>query len=605
MLTSAFSHLHWVKKLGQFGILFVILGLGLASPATSAERVNLKLGFFEQSVSIEELKKYAKTGELSSNLQPYRFVFNAEVQKALQKKLHIDSFLAQQFLKDLLYLPDGKKLIKELSFILSDSSDEQIIKSLFLTIHKSDNISFLTFLEAYPEEKITIDLSAIAKIAAQINLSYLQNKLLSPRLTHDLKIASSQSLPQNFSPASEGVEKVYKDSRMFFDQERNRRIVTDIYYSFNPRGPLVVMSHGFAADRRFLSYLADHLASHGLTVVSVEHPGSNINALIDVSSQAKISQILPASEFINRPKDISFILNELEKMNRETVYYKGIFNTQKVSIIGHSFGGYTALALAGGVLNPKELRKFCQNSNPLERSPADWLQCAAAELPYGNIYLKDRRIVQAIAFNPIIGHLFAQDLSTVNIPTMILTSTEDGITPIVPHQLQPFQRIKGKKYLVVAAGATHMSVTDISYLNSAMGQSTLVREIMDKKADPVREMARGLSLAFIQQMSEQADIYKPYLSATYVQSLSSKEINLRLTDQLPDSIVTWLKVLHKDYPKSASISTYSEHSLLNQLHNNWIHFKSFVEPTEAYTGHLEPIFTDLLKHYRQKTNQFG
>jgi predicted dienelactone hydrolase len=605
MLTSAASHSHRLRKLGQIGTLCFTFAALLVAPSVAAERVNLKLGLFEQTVNLEDLKQFAETGQLASDLKPYRLLLNAEVQKALQKKLHVDSFLAQQFLEDLFNLPDGEKLLNELHAVLIESPPEQIKKSLILTIHRSERISLLSFLEAYPAETLTIDVSAIAKIALQINLSYLQNQLLSPRLTQDLQMAPSRILSAHFDPAKLGTEDVHQDSRMFFDRARNRTIVADIYYTFKPRGPLVVMSHGFAADRRFLGYLAYHLASHGLTVVSIEHPGSNINALVQITTQGKISQILPASEFIERPKDISFILNELEKINRKTGYLKGKFNTQQVSIIGHSFGGYTALALAGGILNPKELRQFCQNSNPLERSPADWLQCAAAELPYGNIYLKDRRIVQAIALNPIIGHLFAQDLSSVNIPTLILSSTEDGITPIVPHQLQPFQQMKGEKYLIVAAGATHMSVTDISYLNSAMGQSTLVREIMDEKAEPVREMARGLSLAFIQQMTAQADVYQPYLTATYVQSLSNHQINLRLTHQLPNSIVTWLKILQKEPTKATSIAHYSNHSLLNQIRGNWNHFKSLVEPKESYTVQLEPIFTDLLKHYTETIDPLG
>ncbi|GFE71250.1 protein of unknown function DUF1400 [Chroococcus sp. FPU101] len=605
MLSSAFYPLHWLKKIDQVAILSCLLSSCVTSSAVAAQKINLKLGLFEKSITIEELKEFGETGKLSSNLQPYGYLLNSEVQKSLQKKFHVDAFLAQQFLEDLFNLPDGKKLIKELNSVLVDSTSEQIKKTLFLTIKQSNSFSILNILEAYPQDELTVNLSAIAKITTQINLSYWQNQLLSPRLTQDLKIKPNRILSNNFDPASLGTEEVYKDTRIFVDQERNRKIVADIYYSFNPRGPLVIMSHGFAADRRFLKYLAHHLVSHGLTVVSVEHPGSNINALIKVSYRGKINQILPASEFIDRPKDISFVLNELEKINQKTGYLQGKFNTQQVSMIGHSFGGYTALALAGGVLNPKELRKFCQNSSSLERSPADWLQCAAAELPYRNIYLKDRRIVQAIAFNPIIGHLFAQDLSTVNIPTLILASTEDGITPIVSQQLQPFQQMKEEKYLVVAAGATHMSVTDISYLNSAMGQSTLVQEVMDQKANPVREMARGLSLAFIQQMTPQAEVYRPYLTANYVQSLSSHEISLRLTHQLPNSIITWLKVFYKDYPKPTSHSTYSKHSLLNQLRGNWIQFQSFIKPTKAYTEQLEPIFTDLLKHYSQKTNQLS
>jgi predicted dienelactone hydrolase len=603
MIASAPGHPHWLKKLSQITTLGFTLCTLLTSPSAAAERINLKLGLLEHPVTLEELEQFARTGELSANLKPYRFFFNAELQKVLQKKLHVDPFLAQQFLNDLFKLPDGEKLLKEFQTVLPNSQLTEIKKSLALTIQKSDDLNLLSFLEVYPTEQLTVDVVAIAKIATRMHLSYLQNQLLSPRLTQDLQMAPSERLPHHSNPAALGQEDVYKDSRMFFDRERNRTIVTDIYYTFNPHGPLVVMSHGFAADRRFLSYLAYHLASHGLTVISVEHPGSNINALVEISYRGKISQILPASEFIERPRDISFILNELEKTNKTTGYLHKRFNTQQVSLIGHSFGGYTALALAGGILNPKELRKFCQKSNPLERSPADWLQCAAAELPYGNIYLKDRRIVQAIAFNPIIGHLFAQDLSSITIPTLILTSTEDGITPIVPHQLQPFQQIQGEKYLIVAAGATHMSVTDISYLNSAMGQSTLVREIMDEKAQPVREMAKGLSLAFIQQMTSQAEIYQPYLSPTYVQSLSSNPINLRLTHRLPYSIVTCLRMLQKDRPKPISVSV--NPSVSDRLGVYWTHFRNTVEPSDAYTGQLEPIFSGLLRHYHQKTNQLG
>lgn len=602
MLRFASSHLYHCKKMGQLGLLYCLLSLGCPSSVRAAEQVNLKLGLFEKSITIKELKDFTQTGKLSSELQPYRLVLNSEVQKTLQKEIHVDSLIAQQFLEELFNLPDGEKLIQELNSVVIGSSAAEIKKTLLHTIQNNNNFSLLDFFKAYPQEKLTINLSAIAKIAWQINLSSWQNQLLSPRLTQDLKMTSPTTLLNDFNPANLGTEKVYQDQKVFVDHERNRIIVTDIYYSFNPSGPLVVMSHGFAADRRFLSYLAHHLASYGMTVVSLEHPGSNINTIIHLSDTRKISKILPASEFIDRPKDVSFVLNQLEKLNQRTGYLKGKFKTQQVSIIGHSFGGYTALALAGGVLNPKELRKFCQNSSPLQRSPADWLQCAAAELPYGNIYLKDRRIKSAIVFNPIIGDLFAQNLSTINIPTLMLSSTEDGITPIVPHQLRPFQQLKGEKYLVVAAGATHMSVTDISYLNSAMGQSTLVREIMDQKANPVREMAKGLSLAFLQQMTSQAETYRPYLTANYVQSLSSPEINLRLTHQLPASITTWLKLFDNEQKPTSSVN-YSEHSLLNQLRGNWKHLKSIVEPTESYTEQLEPIFTDLVEHYLQKTNQ--
>ncbi|NJO93526.1 MAG: alpha/beta fold hydrolase, partial [Hydrococcus sp. RM1_1_31] len=207
----------------------------------------------------------------------------------------------------------------------------------------------------------------------------------------------------------------------------------------------MVISHGFAADRKFLKYLARHLASHGFTVVALDHPGSNIAALFQTAVSMKLSKLLPASEFIDRPQDVTFLLDKLEKLNRRKGILQGKINTKQVTVIGHSYGSYTALALAGAELNPRALREFCQALTPLERSPADWLQCAAAELPYGKRQFRDPRVVRVIALNPIIGNLFGNDLSGVRVPTLIfiflLTTALPRLSPI---NYNPLSNCEGK-----------------------------------------------------------------------------------------------------------------------------------------------------------------
>ena len=80
---------------------------------------------------------------------------------------------------------------------------------------------------------------------------------------------------------------------MLRDRSRERSIPVDIYWSEATHGPLVVISHGFGADRRFFAYLAQHLASHGLTVVSVEHPGSNVASLISLQTKGDAADKTP------------------------------------------------------------------------------------------------------------------------------------------------------------------------------------------------------------------------------------------------------------------------------------------------------------------------
>jgi predicted dienelactone hydrolase len=354
------------------------------------------------------------------------------------------------------------------------------------------------------------------------------------------------------------------------------------------------MSHGFAADRRFLRYLAYHLASYGLTVVSVEHPGSNIQALLRTAQDWRINNLLPAEEFVERPKDISFILNELTALNNNlNQEFRGKFNTNNVTIIGHSFGGYTALALAGARLYPSITRQVCQSLAPLERSPADWLQCAVTKLPYKQMSFRDYRIDRAIVLNPIVGSLFSSDISSITIPVLMLSSTEDGITPIIEHQLQPFEQLAGEKYLIIAKGATHMSVTDIAYMNSSMGQSTLVREVMDEQADSLRDVIKGVSLAFIEQSTTFSQWYQPYLSSTYIDGFNESSLSFLFTKKLPRTITAMVDFFSINKNKIIE-NTSSEQSFW--LEESWAVINGFFNPPNFRTDSLKSVFGQLLDY---------
>ena len=99
--------------------------------------------------------------------------------------------------------------------------------------------------------------------------------------------------------------------------------------------PIVVISHGSGGTHLGYLALARRLVLAGYVVCMPEHPGNNRsnNALADSP------QILA-----NRPRHLTLTLDLI--LADELL--AAVVNRALVAVIGHSMGGYTALAIAGG-----------------------------------------------------------------------------------------------------------------------------------------------------------------------------------------------------------------------------------------------------------------
>ncbi|TVQ56590.1 MAG: alpha/beta fold hydrolase [Spirulina sp. DLM2.Bin59] len=573
-----------------FGL--VCSGTVLAYPAQGTESLRLQAGPIERTVTLEDLEQFAATGELPPTLQDFAPLITTELQSLLNQSFDIDRHIADRFLQDLLKTRDGQTLMAQIQQAIPHSSRHDLQFAMYETLNAAEKITPLTILAHYPQEELTIDLITAGRLALQLRRADLHSHILSPVLARELRVKSSRSpWPRpSFDPSRPGPHPVRQRNLIFQDRNRQRRISVDIYHSHHAQGPLIVLSHGFAADRRFMAYLGEHLASYGFTVVALEHPGSNIDLLAKISLNREPGEVLPAQEFIDRPLDIQFLLNEIERRKPNWPHSGGLFNTDQVVVVGHSLGGYTALALAGGELDLPALRSFCQKSSPIGRSPADWLQCSAAELPHRTLNFRDRRVIQAVALNPVIGHLFGPEgISKVMAPVMIFSHNHDAVAPILEHQLLPFRELTVNKSLITILGATHMSITDESNSNSTMAQSTLVREVMGAEAAPVRALVQGLILSLVQQHTAKAEIYRPFLSAAYVESRSTPELTMRFTRELPPGVNRWVEALV--LPSLVPDATRSAWFNFNQ---RWVALQHRLRPPRSCRGQLNRIFNQLL-----------
>jgi len=99
--------------------------------------------------------------------------------------------------------------------------------------------------------------------------------------------------------------------------------------------PLVVVSHGNGGSHLIYREVSTHLVKNGYVVASLEHPGNNRNNN-ELAGTYK--------NLVNRPRHVRLTIDAVSSDGQ----LRGSVQPNNAAIIGHSMGGYTALAVAGG-----------------------------------------------------------------------------------------------------------------------------------------------------------------------------------------------------------------------------------------------------------------
>ncbi|QQE67193.1 hypothetical protein GFS31_39050 [Leptolyngbya sp. BL0902] len=537
--------------------------IGGGQQAEAAEWLTLRWGLLSQTVRIADLETFAATGQVPQGLRLYRPLLNAQVQATLNSELAVDPAVGQVILDEILHTPGGMPLLATLQALVPNLQPTDLQQALEQVSSLELPPTLLTVVQQLPQDTLEVDVGAWLAWASQFHLAQRESALLGQILHRNMETPDPEIWPPSrVNPFSTGPAAVEHWEMLLRDRERNRNIPVDIYWSQASHGPLVVISHGFGADRRFLAYLAEHLASHGLTVAAVEHPGSNVAALLSMpqageAEASRGSRVLPATEFLDRPRDITYVLSRLDRLDRYSYSLRGRINTNQVTLIGHSLGGYTGLALAGAPLDLRLLSQACKQIDPVRLSPSDWFQCAALDLPVKYANLRDDRIRQLVLINPLTGLLFGESgLSRVTVPTLMLAGTQDSVTPMAAQQLGPFSQLAGPKYLITAMGASHLSVGDPENLNPNLQAIPFMPALPDASSGNLRIFLQGISLSFILQQTDQASAYAGFLSPTYAEVFSTPELGLGFNQTLPPRLLAWPRLQHQTNYQRASRLAY-------------------------------------------------
>ena len=189
---------------------------------------------------------------------------------------------------------------------------------------------------------------------------------------------------------------------------------------------LIVFSHGSGGFNIQSINLCETLASHGFIVAAPNHTG---NTTTDSSAPFLQSAA-------DRPQDVSFVIDHM--LARSATLgdaFEGRVRHKGFGVAGHSFGGYTALAMASG-----------------------WTTIPA-----------DPRVSAIMPIAPASGLFTDAELQSIRRPVMLLSGTFDTTTPIVDNTTRPASLIPSPMvYRADVLTATHTHFANICDIADAL-----------------------------------------------------------------------------------------------------------------------------------------
>ncbi|MGB5134884.1 MAG: alpha/beta hydrolase [Prochlorococcaceae cyanobacterium] len=526
-------------------------------PARASETLSFSYGPLIRSLKVSSLQKFAEDGTVEEDLAFFLTLVKPEdyprLRKALTEKADVDPLIVSRFFNSDIGEDTLERLGKAITLLRGGNGMSMLRAALVNAAFSEDGLSLLSVLEQLPanvqihgEKVLAAEQATKRVIAATERLDSVMSQLTAEEAKGDA--------PADFSamadPRKPGTLAVSKQVWNLTDSRRNRSFYVDVYSPTNPPAgklPVILFSHGLASRPEDYSDGMRQLASHGYVVAAPQHPGSDAIWLKEML-RGLHKDIFDINDFSNRPKDISFVIDELERRNAGQ--FNGKLDLTKVAVAGHSFGGYTVLALGGATVDLAYLKEECERPfGALD--VALLLQCQALRLPPEQLTnLQDSRTAAVFAANPVNRSIFGRKgLSTIKVPVVMASGSYDPATPPALEQAASFTWLTAPdKYWLIVQGQAHVNFTKIDPgIKDAIKSMT---DITLPSQGLIGNYINAAALPFFEVYLRQNNSYKPYLRSSYAEYLSKDErfklfmISGRSTPKLVDAI----DAFRRDYP---------------------------------------------------------
>ena len=210
--------------------------------------------------------------------------------------------------------------------------------------------------------------------------------------------------------------------------------------------PLVIFSHGGGWVWQLSTFLLEHLASHGFVVMAFYHPGTSWPDQLPIQSDEEYAAFFEGvfDGFVIRSGDITRAIDYAEAVTGGDGLLAGAVDADHVAIMGHSYGGNTALMAAGARLDFSPAVEWCkldvfatesmmvlcslygEDTAPLETR---LMALVSADIQPGDLFpaVGDPRVdaIVPIMPGPIYPVLGGEGLASVTVPMLLFQGSAD------------------------------------------------------------------------------------------------------------------------------------------------------------------------------------
>ena len=178
--------------------------------------------------------------------------------------------------------------------------------------------------------------------------------------------------------------------------------------------PVLLFSHGNGGFAEQSFFLTEFFASHGFLVAAVDH---TTNTFFDIQQDSD------PRIFRWRPQDITALLDHIAAL--PAGHALAGLASDRVALSGHSFGGYTSLAVGGADFAVDLVLAYCQT----ESLPLGACDSVDDEQDIYRAGFLDDRIAALVPMSPGAVILFTGGIDEVAPPTLLFTGSKDATTP--------------------------------------------------------------------------------------------------------------------------------------------------------------------------------
>ncbi len=498
----------------------VIADLLTPSAVQSAETIRiLATGPLLFDLSIADLETFAQTGEATGSFANYARFMNDETLALLREGLNRKIPLDVVTVDNLAYSPLGRDTLFNIGKVVQVYRGVNGQKGLRAAVigaaanADEDGWTIVDVLKEFPTDTIEIELSDLLQLRRELSIYWSYNDAVVRAVKTQASAEAeaeglntvglpdlSQRGPFRFTRSTVTVENPATRQT----QEGlsvNYEFDVDVYVpsGLTEPAPVVIISHGFGDVKESFTFLAEHIATYGYVVMVPEHVGSDLQYR-ETYLEGRLNTLLSPMEFINRPQEISFLIDKLETLVAESPEWSALLDLDRIGVAGDSLGSSTTLAIAGAEINYARLVEACNVDNILLNF-ALYLECRAQYLPPQNYDLRDPRVKAVVAGHPLGGALYGPEgMGQIDIPLLMVSGSEDIVSPVVTEQFHPFV-----------------------WMTSGRDAAGFFKLIAGENRDVGTAYYQGLSVAFWNVYLRGDESYRPYLSASYAEQISTDQ----------------------------------------------------------------------------------